>query len=74
MADNKTKMLKELASKHLSLDPPDKDEFVTYDWCEATGLSHAQADRVLKRMVGLGDLTSRKGRVNGRSGNIYKPV
>lgn len=74
MVDNKMKMLKELASKHLNLEPPSNDEFITRDWCEATGLSYAQADRVLKNMVGLGDLTSRKGRVNGRPGNIYKPV
>lgn len=70
----KQKMLQKLASKHSTGGPPVGDEFTITEYQDASGKSNSWANKELARMVRDGFLTTRKGRVGNRQGNIYKPV
>lgn len=58
--------------------PPKGDEFTLYDYLEGykrkneTNISIPGATKQLSKMVESGVLTMRKGRVNGKQGNIYR--
>ena len=58
--------------------PPRDGEYTTYDYRDkyeehnGVALSLPAAQRHLKRMEAEGLVTMRKGRVNGKQGNIYK--
>lgn len=70
----KQKKLRDLAEKYTVGGPPVGDEFTTTEWADATGHSRPHAHAVLKSMVKRGEVAIRRGRVNGKVGNIYKPV
>jgi DNA-binding transcriptional ArsR family regulator len=60
--------------------PPREGEYTVYDYQtryeqhNGVPLSLPAAQRHLKKMEDEGLVTMRKGRVNGKQGNIYKPA
>ena len=71
---------KKLAALVGNQSPPSEDEFTIYEFMDEynslnnTQLSNAGAAQKLRSMVDSGILAVRKGRVNNRQANIYRPV
>lgn len=59
--------------------PPVGDEFTIYQYLEAykrrngAEISLSGAKKHLDKMISTNQVSVRKGRVNGKQGNIYKP-
>lgn len=58
--------------------PPRDDEWTIYDYMErfklrnGDAISHAGATKRLEKMLADGLIVARKGRVNGKQGNVYR--
>ena len=78
MKTTKKNKLQKLAESYVTAGPPEGDEFTIYEYMEAVGgdkpMNIKTAQPHLTDMVNKGVLSVRKGRVNGRRGNIYREI